>query len=122
MNIEQLKNGLRLPTALVSANDLIASACLKAFKEVGIRVPEDLSIIGFDNLPMCEMLDPPLTTMQVSKQQIGETAMALLIGRINHRIAAPTLKISVGGQLVVRKSVYSLPPPEGAQQVEAETP
>jgi DNA-binding LacI/PurR family transcriptional regulator len=100
-----LKKGLRLPTALVSANDLIASACLKAFKETGIRVPDDVSIIGFDNLPMCEMLDPPLTTMRVSKQQIGETAMELLIGRINHRIGAPTLKISVGGQLVIRKSV-----------------
>jgi LacI family transcriptional regulator len=106
-----LKKGLRLPTALVSANDLIASACLKAFKETGIRVPEDVSIIGFDNLPMCEMLDPPLTTMRVSKQQIGETAMELLIGRVNHRLAAPTLKVSVGGQLVVRKSVRCLPPP-----------
>lgn len=109
--LQYLKREQRLPTALVCANDLIASACLKAFKESRVRVPEDVSIIGFDNLPMCEMLDPPLTTMKVSKQQIGETAMELLIGRIHHRIAAPTLKISVGGQLVVRKSVRCLPPP-----------
>ena len=88
---------------------------MKAFKEAGIRVPEDVSIIGFDNLPMCEMLDPPLTTMSVSKQQIGQTAMELLIGRINHHIGAPTLKISVGGQLIVCKSVRCLPQdPEGA--------
>jgi DNA-binding LacI/PurR family transcriptional regulator len=106
---QYLKKGQKLPTAIVSANDLIASACLKAFKEAGIRVPEDVSIIGFDNLPVCEMLDPPLTTMKVSNQQIGETAMELLIGRINHRFATPTLKISVGGQLVVRKSVRCLP-------------
>jgi LacI family transcriptional regulator len=106
---QYLKKGQKLPTAIVSANDLIASACLKAFKEAGIRVPEDVSIIGFDNLPVCEMLDPPLTTMKVSNLQIGETAMELLIGRINHRFAAPTLKISVGGQLVVRKSVRCLP-------------
>jgi LacI family transcriptional regulator len=104
-----LKKGLQLPTALVSANDLIASACMKAFKEAGIRIPEDVSIIGFDNLPMCEMLDPPLTTMSVSKLQIGQTAMELLIGRINHRIGAPTLKILVGGQLVIRRSVRCLP-------------
>ena len=113
--LQYLKKGQKLPTALVSANDLIASACMKAFKETGIRIPEDVSIIGFDNLPMCEMLDPPLTTMRVSKQQIGQTAMELLIGRINHRIGAPTLKISVGGQLVIRKSVRRLPEvPEGA--------
>lgn len=104
-----LKGGLKLPTALISANDLIASACLKAFKEVGIAVPRDVSIIGFDDLPMCEMLDPPLTTMRVSKQQIGETAMKLLIGRIHQRIASPTLKVAVGGQLVVRRSVGCLP-------------
>jgi LacI family transcriptional regulator len=115
--MQYLKKGLKLPTALVCANDLIASACLKAFKETGIRVPEDVSIIGFDNLPMCEMLDPPLTTMRVSKQQIGETAMELLVGRINHRIAAPTLKVSVGGQLVVRKSVRCLPLPEAVASV-----
>jgi LacI family transcriptional regulator len=108
--VGMLKRGMHLPTALVSANDLIASACLKAFKETGLRVPEDVSIIGFDNLPMCEMLDPPLTTMRVSKQQIGETAMELLVGRVNHRLGAPTLKVSVGGQLVVRKSVRCLPP------------
>jgi len=74
-----------------------------------------VSIIGSDNLPMCEMLDPPLTTMSVSKQQIGQTAMELLIGRTNHHIGAPTLKISVGGQLIVCKSVRCLPQdPEGA--------
>jgi len=107
--LQYLKKGLKLPTALFSANDLIASACIKALKESGIRVPEDVSIIGFDNLPMCEMLDPPLTTMNVSKQQIGETAAQLLISRISQRKGAPTLKVSVGGKLVVRKSVQHLP-------------
>ena len=106
-----LRRGLKMPTALVCANDLIASACLKAFKEAEIRVPEDISLVGFDNLPMCEMLDPPLTTMQVSKHQIGERAMEILIGRISNRIALPTLKVSVGGELVIRKSVRCLPAP-----------
>ena len=108
--LQYLKKGSRLPTALFSANDLIASACMKAFKESGIRVPEDVSIIGFDNLPMCVMLDPPLTTMRVSKQQIGEIAMELLVNRVGNRRGPPTLKVSVGGELVVRKSVYCLHP------------
>ena len=104
-----VRRGLKLPTALVCANDLIASACLKAFKEAAVRVPEDVSLVGFDNLPMCEMIDPPLTTMQVSKHQIGERAMEILIGRITHRISVPTMKVSVGGELVIRESVCSLP-------------
>jgi len=107
--LQHLKKGGKLPTALFSANDLIASACIKAFKEFGIRVPEDVSIIGFDNLPMCEMLDPPLTTMRVSKQQIGEIAMELLVKRVNARPGTPMLKVSVGGELIIRKSVHCLP-------------
>ncbi len=104
-----VRRAVKLPTALVCANDLIASACLKAFKEAAVRVPEDVSLVGFDNLPMCEMLDPPLTTMQVSKHQIGERAMEILIGRIADRISVPTLKVSVGGELIVRESVRCLP-------------
>jgi DNA-binding LacI/PurR family transcriptional regulator len=104
-----LRRGVKMPTALVCANDLIASACLKAFKEVDIKVPEDISLVGFDNLPMCEMLDPPLTTMQVSKHQIGVRAMEILVGRIANRISLPTLKVSVGGELVIRKSVRGMP-------------
>lgn len=107
-----LRRGLKLPTALVCANDLIASACLKAFKQADIRVPDDVSLVGFDNLPMCEMIDPPLTTMQVSKHQIGERAMEILLGRIANRISLPTMKVSVGGELVIRKSVRCLPCPE----------
>jgi DNA-binding LacI/PurR family transcriptional regulator len=57
---------------------------------------------------MCEMLDPPLTTMRVSKQQIGEIAMELLVDRLNARRGAPTLKVSVGGELVIRKSVHCM--------------
>ncbi len=108
--LQYLKKKPQLPTALVSANDLIASACLKAFKETGIRVPDDISIIGFDNLPMCEMLDPPLTTMRVSKHQIGEIAVQLLLDRINGGPGMPMRKVSVGGDLVIRKSVRCLPP------------
>jgi LacI family transcriptional regulator len=57
---------------------------------------------------MCEMLDPPLTTMRVSKQRIGELAMQLLVARINRRKGSPTLKLSVGGELVKRGSVRCL--------------
>jgi LacI family transcriptional regulator len=91
----------RLPTAIFSSNDLIASACMKALRERGIRVPDDVSIIGFDNLPLSEMLDPPLTTMNVSKNQIGRWAMKLIVDRYDH-VSRPAVKCSVGGTLVVQ--------------------
>jgi len=49
----------KLPTALVCSNDIIASGCLKALAEVGVRVPEDVSVVGFDNLPLAAITDPP---------------------------------------------------------------
>ncbi len=103
-----LRKGTELPTALFSANDLIAYACIKAFKEVGVKIPEDVSIIGFDDLPMSSMMDPPLTTMKVSQRQMGQMAIQLLIGRINRTLKAPTIKVNIGGQLICRNSVKTL--------------
>ena len=103
-----LKNAGELPTALLSANDLMASACMKAFREFGIKVPDDISITGFDNLPICEMLDPPLTTMNVSKQQIGRQAMRIILDRINRNLNDSTIRCHVGGKLIVRGSVKKI--------------
>jgi LacI family transcriptional regulator len=99
-----LKQGAKLPPALFASNDIIAYGCIKALKESGYNIPEDISIIGFDNLPMCECMDPPLTTMDVSKKQIGAMAMRLIVNRINHEITAPAVKISISGELILRKS------------------
>jgi LacI family transcriptional regulator len=102
-----LNKARHLPTAIFSANDLMASACMKALRERGIRVPEDVSIIGFDNLPLSEMLDPPLTTMNVSKNQIGRWAMKLIVDRYTN-VSRPAVKCSVGGTLIIRGSVKKL--------------
>jgi LacI family transcriptional regulator len=106
--LQILKKGPKLPTALFSSNDLIAYACIKAFKEMGIMVPDDVSIIGFDDLPMSAMMDPPLTTMKVSQRQIGQMAIRLILGRIDCSFSAPTIKINIGGELISRKSVKTL--------------
>jgi LacI family transcriptional regulator len=73
-----------------------------------VKVPDDVSVIGFDDLPMSAMMDPPLTTMKVSQQQIGQLAIQSLLGRINGSLSAPTIKINIGGQLICRKSVKTL--------------
>lgn len=106
--LQLLKKGVQLPTALFSSNDLIAYGCIKAFKEIGVTVPEDLSIIGFDDLPMSAMMEPLLTTMKVSQRQIGQMAIRLLMGRIQGTYNAPTVKVNIGGELIYRKSVKKL--------------
>ncbi len=107
--LEMLKKGVKFPSALFCANDLIAYGCIKAFKEMDVNVPEDVSIIGFDDLPMSAMMDPPLTTMKVSQRQIGRMAIQLLLERIHGGFNAPTIKISIGGRLICRKSVRTIP-------------
>jgi len=97
-----------LPTALVCDNDIIACGCLKAIKEHGIKVPEDLSIVGFDNLPLSSVVDPPLTTIEVSKAQIGRTAIELLYRRIHATSALEATKVLISGSLVERGSVADL--------------
>ena len=97
-----------LPTALFCSNDIIAYGCIKAFKEKAIRIPEDISVIGFDNLPSSAMMEPALTTIEVSKQQIGRLAVQLLSDRILAKNSQPTSKILVSGQLVERASVRKI--------------
>ena len=90
--------------AYVADNDLIASGSIRAFKENGIKIPEDISVIGFDNMPMCDILEPPLSTVDVPKQKLGIIAVYQLVKRIkNHDDIFTTTEISP--TLYIRKSV-----------------
>lgn len=66
-------------------NDLIAIGAIKALKERGIRVPEDVKVIGFDNISICDYLDPPLTTIKQPIYEMGEEAINMLIDIIEKR-------------------------------------
>lgn len=103
-----LAGGAKLPPALFCANDIIACGCLKALGEAGIKVPGDVSIVGFDDLPLSAVVDPPLTTIQVSKAQIGRMAVQLLTERIHAEVQGPAVKVLIGGKLIERQSVRTL--------------
>ena len=105
----KLRGGLAVPDCYVCTNDIITYGCIKALREFNIRIPEDLSIIGFDNLPMSATMDPPLTTIDVSKRKIGNLAITLLAEQINSRVSGPAVKILVGADLIVRNSVAKRP-------------
>ena len=103
-----LRSGVKLPFALFADNDIIAVGAMKAMKEFGIKVPQDISIIGFDDMPYCELADPSLSTMRVSKKYMGRLSVRRLTERMEARNRdLGYVKIEVGTQLVERKSVSS---------------
>ncbi|MFP4611844.1 MAG: LacI family DNA-binding transcriptional regulator [Spirochaetaceae bacterium] len=106
--LSMLGNRREMPTALFCTNDIMAYGTIKALREKGWVVPDDISVIGFDDLPLSAVMDPPLTTMQVSKKKMGEMAVQLISMRIENEEKGPPIKIQVGGQLVVRSSVRDL--------------
>lgn len=85
-------------------NDLIAFGAMMALKEAGYRIPEDVAIVGFDDMPACEYMSPPLSTIMVPKLFMGETA-AVRIVQLIEGVSTQPLKIEVSTKLVRRKSV-----------------
>lgn len=77
-----IKGGPPLPDAFFAENDVLAAAAIRVLKKHGCRVPEDISVVGFDDIPICEMLDPPLSTVRCFKEDLGAVAVEHLHRRI----------------------------------------
>ncbi len=88
----------------VAENDNMAIGAIRAFKKRGIRVPEDISIIGFDDISLCNYVEPPLTTIHVPRFFIGTLAVDTLLDSIRRTPSHP-LTIEVTGYLVKRGSI-----------------
>ena len=91
------------PTAIFACNDLSALATLEVAAELGVDVPGELSVLGFDNIPESAMASPALTTVQQPIRQMGHDAMVLLIGVINGEERCDT-HVTLDTTLVVRRS------------------
>lgn len=89
------------PTAIFAANDLSAFATLEVARELGLRVPTDLSVIGFDDIPESSQADPPLTTVHQPIQRMGAAAIGLLTALLDGgEVAEPHVRLPTS--LVVR--------------------
>jgi LacI family transcriptional regulator len=102
------KGGGPSPSAFFCMNDIIAYGCMRGLREVGIAIPGDVSVIGFDDLPSSSVTEPPLTSVRVSTHQIGERALERLVERIDGRAAGRPEKILVSGALMIRGSVKKI--------------
>jgi LacI family transcriptional regulator len=91
------------PTALFVANDTIAVGCYKAAYELGVRIPDDLSIVGFNDVSSAQYMVPPLTTVKLYTEIMGETAVDLLLEKISSRRDI-CKKVTIHTKLIIRGS------------------
>lgn len=104
---KRLLRMLPRPTAIFACNDLMALGVLHALHELGLRCPEDVSLVGFDNLEFCEYTSPALTSVYQPGYQLGAAAAGLLVERIKGLEDAPK-RIALETELKIRNSVMSL--------------
>jgi DNA-binding LacI/PurR family transcriptional regulator len=80
---KQLLKNRRRPTAIVCANDQMAFGAMNAARELGLKIPGDLAVVGFDNIPLSSYFDPPLTTVEIPMYEAGAEAMRMLMNLIS---------------------------------------
>jgi LacI family transcriptional regulator len=97
----------RVPTAIVTGNDEVAYGLCRSLRRMGLEVPGDISLIGFDDSELAALMDPPLTTVHVDAQEIGQRCLRLLLERLHHASTGSTARL-VPTKLIERQSVKCL--------------
>lgn len=95
----------RAPTAVFAQNDRMAMGVLRAARDVALKVPSQLAVIGVDDMPLSSYFDPPLTTMQQDMPRIGREATRILLDIINKKNTS-LREVKLSAQLIVRQSTY----------------
>jgi DNA-binding LacI/PurR family transcriptional regulator len=101
--VQSLLESPRSFTAVFAQNDRMAVGAIQAFREAGRQVPEDISVIGFDDMPLASYFDPPLTTVRQDTFTMGQEAARLLIKAVEHPDSS-NQHLRMPGQIVVRSS------------------
>lgn len=105
--MEKLLSNSKLPTIVFCANDDMAIGAMRAIDEKGLKIPEDLSIVGFDNTPITSYLSPPLTTISKPLKKISQLGTELLLKQINKE-EITNFYYEITTKLIVRKSVSDI--------------
>ncbi|MCC7355324.1 MAG: LacI family DNA-binding transcriptional regulator [Anaerolineae bacterium] len=92
-----------LPTAIISINDFLAIAVCKAVADTGLRIPHDISVAGFDDIPMARYLSPALTTVRAEAERLGGMAVEMVLARLKDA-SLPPQHVVLPTSLVVRTS------------------
>ncbi len=96
------------PSAVTCYNDLVAIGVCRALAELALRVPDDVSVVGYDDVPLTEYMPVPLTTIRMPKFRMGELAAQMLIRHVESKTGILPQKIFLDAELVVRGSTRAL--------------
>ena len=83
-SVERILSRRPRPTAVLAGNDEIAYGLWRSLCQRGVTVPDQISLVGFDDREEAVLMDPPLSTVRVHKEEIGETCMKMLLERLHH--------------------------------------
>ncbi|MDX3759510.1 LacI family DNA-binding transcriptional regulator [Streptomyces mirabilis] len=97
-------------TAVFAGDDMVAAGALRAIADAGLRVPQDISVVGYNDIPLAEDFNPPLTTVRTPAEELGRAAVRIALRDPEHAAGAHHL---LGTHIVVRDSVQ--PPPPGIE-------
>ncbi|MGE5574163.1 MAG: LacI family DNA-binding transcriptional regulator [Bacteroidota bacterium] len=100
------------PTGVVAASDVMAIGLVQMLKVMAVRVPDDISVVGFDDIPSAAHVDPPLTTVRQARYDLGASAARMVLQRLEEgrtAIAFPPPGIRLATELVVRRSTAPAP-------------
>lgn len=100
--VQQLLAQPPLPTAIICSNDLTAIGAIQALLKAGIRVPQDISVVGADDIPFAAMCHPPLTTVQIPRERLGLLACDILRRMLRDKL--PGTEAVLDTTLIVRES------------------
>ena len=96
------------PTAVICVNDFMALGVLKELRESGLRVPEDVSVTGYDNIRLSEFVHPPLTTVNIPRAEIGHTAFQALVPSVEEH-PSEGREFRINPELVIRETTGPAP-------------
>jgi DNA-binding LacI/PurR family transcriptional regulator len=105
--LEHAAAGGPMPDAVFAGDDWIAIDILRALRVRGLGVPSDVAVVGYSDLPLARVAEPPLTTVHVPRQRLGRTAAKLLLELISGEVEGP-IQVIVSPHLVVRESTVSV--------------
>lgn len=94
-------------TAVFAGDDMVAAGALRAIADAGLRVPQDISVVGYNDIPLAEDFNPPLTTVRTPAEELGRAAVRIALRDPEHAAGAHHL---LGTHIVVRDSVQPPPP------------
>jgi LacI family transcriptional regulator len=102
--MEEILAGATRPTALVATNDLMANGAIETARKTGVRIPSDISLLGFDDLPLSSLVFPKLSTIHLSRQEIALRAFSGLMEATKSGNKVIPQGVPIRPRLIVRES------------------